>query len=1216
MGVLWLLFLSSAAAADWQQEAAFRFRSLEPAEGAKPGFTRLSTDLTGIAFTNVLSQTRHITNQIYLNGSGVAAGDVDGDGLCDLYFCGLDRPNALYRNLGHWRFQDITGQAGVACAGQDSTGAVFADIDGDGDLDLIVNTIGHGTHIFMNDGKGHFTELPGSPINLKRGGMSLALADLDGDGDLDLYVANYRTDTIRDMPRARIKGQYINGAPKVVSFNDRPTTDPELAGRLTLERNGKLVEQGEVDALFLNDGKGHFSSVSFTDGRFVDEDGQNLTEPPYDWGLSVMFRDLNGDGYPDLYVCNDFQSPDRIWINNGKGQFHALPRLAIRHTSRFSMGVDVADLNRDGHDDIFVADMLSRDHFRRQVQVGELVPYYSQPGVLNDRPQYSQNTLLVNRGDGTYAEIAWFAGVEASEWSWMPVFLDVDLDGYEDLLVSNGAERDGMNGDVIQQGERMKNAGNLSERELLEGHRLFPRLATPNAAFRNRGNLTFEDVSSAWGFNAPSVSQGMGLADLDNDGDLDLVINNMNGPAGIFRNNSSAPRVAVRLKGELLNTRGIGARITLHGGAVPAQTQEMLCGGRYLSSDDNLRVFAAGSLTNRMTLEVLWRSGKRTSIPDVKANFIYEVDEAAASKPTAGGGTTAADQPFFEDVSRQLQHKHHQLPFDDFARQPLLPNKLSQLGPGVAWDDIDHDGWDDLAIAAGAGGQLALYRNDRRGGFALMTNAPLARTVSRPQTTVLGLQGSLLAGSSNYEDGLTNGGAIRIYDLQRNVGGESVLGQLSSTGPLAVGDVDGDGLLDLFIGGRVIPGHYPEPATSLLLHNERGRLVPLQYFEKLGLVSGAVLSDLDGDGMPELILACEWGPIRVFRNQSGHFEEITERLGLAKYTGWWNGVSTGDFDGDGKLDIVISNWGLNSRYRASPQEPRRIYFGDLSGGAGVDLIECYFDARLRKELPDRNLRAVGAALPFVFERTPTFESYGRATVSEVYAERLQGTGRLEVNTLATTVFLNRGDHFEPVVLPEEAQWSTAFGVCIGDFDGDGNEDIFLSQNFFAVNPDGARQDAGRGLWLKGDGTGGFTSVPGHQSGVLAYGEQRGCALADYDGDGRVDLVVAQNGAETKLFHNVRAKPGLRVRLKGPPSNVRAIGASMRLVYGEKFGPLREIHAGSGYWSQDSAVQVLGKSQEPTALWVRWPGGKITQSPLPPGAREIEVDVTGKLLVNR
>ena len=1226
--LLWLFLASQAGAAAWQQETGYRFRPLEPvSEPGKPGFTQLPASLTGILFTNVLSQGRHMTNQIYLNGSGVAAGDIDGDGLCDLYFCGLDRPNALYRNLGNWHFQDITAQAGVACAGLDCTGAVFADIDGDGDLDLIVNTIGHGTHIFLNDGKGHFSELsPGSPINLKRGGMSLALADIDGNGTLDLYVANYRVDTIRDMPHARIQGQYVNGAPTIVSFNEQPLTTPELEGRFSLEPSGKLLEHGEVHVLAVNDGKGHFSPVSFTDGRFLDEDGKPLATPPHDWGLSIMFRDLNGDGFPDLYVCNDFQSPDRIWINNGKGQFRALPRLALRHTSRFSMGVDVADINRDGYDDIFVADMLSRDQYRRQVQVGELVPYFSQPGVYEDRPQYSFNTLQVNRGDGTYAELAWSAGVEASEWSWMPVFLDVDLDGYEDILISNGAERDGMNGDVIQQGEKMKKAGNLSERELLEGHRLFPRLATRNLAFRNRGNLTFEEVSAAWGFDTPSVSQGMALADLDNDGGMDVVINNMNGPAGIYRNNCSAPRVAVRLKGVPPNTRGIGARLTLRGGAVPVQSQEMICGGRYLSADDNLRVFAAGSLTNRMTLEVRWRSGKRSTIEGVQPNCLYEVDENGA-EPSAPAPPAGPEQPFFEDVSRLLQHQHHQEPFDDFARQPLLPKKLSQFGPGVAWEDVDQDGWDDLAIGGGKGGRLAIYRNDQHGGFTALSNPPLSRIVARDQTGIVGLSGALLVGSNNYQDGTTNGGAIRVYDLARNASGENVLGQASSTGPLSLGDVDGDGHLSLFIGGRVIPGRYPEPATSLLLRNEGGRFIPKQRFEHLGLVSGAVFSDLDGDGFPELILACDWGPIRIFRNNHGHLEPwdlpITWRTNengslnsqlstLSQLTGWWNGVTTGDFDGDGKLDIIASNWGLNSPYRASPQEPQRIYFGDVSADGGVDLIECYFDTRLGKELPERNLRAVGAALPFVFENTPTFESYGRAAVADVYGQRLQHTQRLEVNTLATMVFLNRGDHFEAVFLPQEAQWSTAFGVSVGDFDGDGNEDIFLSQNFFAVNQDGFRQDAGRGLWLKGNGAGEFASVPGQQSGVIAYGEQRGCALSDYDGDGRVDLVIGQNGAETKLFHNVRAKPGLRVRLRGPAGNTRAIGAAMRLVYGDKMGPLREIHAGSGYWSQDSAVQVLGKSAEPTALWVRWPGGKTTQSPLSAGAREVEVNMDGSV----
>jgi len=609
--------LQSGSALEWQTGNGWRSAQLPVAKSGSTGFTLLPPSVTGIGFTNQLSDTNAALNQIRLNGSGVAAGDVDGDGRVDLYFCGLDNPNALYRNLGQWKFEDITARAGVACPGQYSTGAVFADIDGDGDVDLLVNALGGGTRLFLNDGQGHFTESTNSGLIRRRGSMSMALADVDGNGTLDVYVANYRTTTIRSTGL------------DMLNVNGRRMLRPQDRDDYELTPEGLVRERGEPDILYLNAGKGKLRPVSWTEGSFLDEEGKPLASPPRDWGQSVMFRDLDGNGAPDIYVCNDFWSPDRVWINDGRGKFRALSGRALTKTSSFSMGIDFADVNRDGLDDFIVLDMLSADHVRRMSQFSETETASLPSGFGTDpeRPQVARNTLFLNRGDGTFSEIAFFSRLEATEWSWCPIFLDVDLDGYEDLLITTGYSFDTQDLDADQ---RINALGPWPRERVPFKLLMYPPLPLPNKAFRNEHNLTFRELGHEWGFDFKGVSQGMCLCDLDNDGDLDVVVNNMNGVAGLYRNESNAPRVAVRLKGQAPNTQGIGARIWLYGGAVPRQSQEMICGGRYLSGDDPMRVFAAGSLTNEMRIEVRWRNGKRSAVNGVKANRIYEIIEAGA----------------------------------------------------------------------------------------------------------------------------------------------------------------------------------------------------------------------------------------------------------------------------------------------------------------------------------------------------------------------------------------------------------------------------------------------------------------------------------------------------------------------------------------------------------------------------------------------------------
>ncbi len=1221
-GYVWLLVAGilggcSSGASEWHEAQGYRWRELEVPRRGGPGFTQLEPSKTGIEFANSVTERQLLQNRHLGQGSGVTLGDVDGDGLVDIYFGRIDGPNALYKNLGDWRFEDITERSGVAAGDRFTTGVTLADVDGDRDLDLLVLSLGGTNSLFLNDGTGVFTERSeAAGLDSGFGSTTATMADVDGDGDLDLYVANYRVLRVEDVyaPEDRTFARTLR------QVGDRWEVAPNFREYYRVRVREDLdavvrTQRAEPDLFYLNDGSGRFERVPLTSGRFLDEDGEPLTEELEYFNLSARFHDLDDDGDQDLYVAADFEDPDQIWINDGKGTFRAIPRLALRTTSNSAMAIDFSDVDRDGDTDIFEADMLAHDPRRRRTQKPSHTPFPKLIGRIDDRPQLMRNTLHLNRGDGTYAQIAEFAGVDASGWSWATFFLDVDLDGYEDILLLTGHTWDVMDFDI-----QNRIARGITRTDWRRERFLFPKLHLPNVIFRNNGDLTFDEVGREWGFaDEEDVSHGPAMGDLDGDGDLDVVTNRLGFAAGVYRNDATAPRVAVRLVGEPPNTYGVGSKIQVLGGPVAQQQKEVTVGGLYLSSSEPTYTFATGGASD-VTISVHWHSGVTTVIRGVQPNRLYEIREPAqgelAERPSVSTSTSA--QPWFTDISGALGHVHADSTFDDMARQPLLRNTLSLLGPGVTWYDVDGDSDEDLLITSGQGGKLALFSNETGRFRAIPVQS---RNSLYDQTTVLGLPSqdggtTLLVGQSNYS-AATPSEAVGLpgvlafdMDVAAVSANAAIGGDNSSVGPLALADYDGDGDLDLFVGGRVIPAAYPVAASSRLYRNEGGTFeldtANSAVLSSIGLVSSAVFSDVDVDSDVDLLLALEWGPLILLTNEGGKFGETEAGRFFKDYKSRWIGVATGDLNGDGRPDIVATSWGRNTRYRMSNARPLFLYYGDFDRDGKLDLLEAQFEEERQSVFPLESFTRIKNAMPRVQQRIETHMAFADATLDEILGSQLESAGRLEATSFDHILFLSSDGAYEAVPLPREAQFAPSSYAGIADFDGDGHEDLFLTQNLFTTEIETPRYDAGRGLLLRGDGTGNLQPVPGQVSGIRVYGDQRAAAYADYNGDGRIDLAVSQNGAATKLYRNDAAEPGLRVRLVGPPENPHAIGAMVCLAYGDNRGPVREVQAGSGYWSQNGAVQVFGMSDSVTGVWVRWPGGGEVQVPVAAGQVEVVV----------
>lgn len=1206
----------------WHDEGGFRWRQLEVPRRGRDGFAPLRAAQTGITHANTVDDEHALANRHRLIGAGAALADVDGDGRLDLFLASVEVPAALYRNAGGMRFVDETAARGIDLAGAAATGATFADVDGDGDPDLLVGTLGGPLFLFRNDGTGRFSN------DTQRSGLvgglaatTLALADVDGDGDLDLYVATYKARNALDAypPQARAFDQVVK------KVGDRYQVVPEWEREYRIEDRpdlGGIVrsQRADRDLFFLNDGTGHFAAQPTAGARWRDERGAPLAEAPDFFGLAARFYDVNGDAAPDLYVCNDFEDPDQFWLNDGGGGFRLVAPLAVRATSNTCMSVDFGDVNRDGAVDFFTADMLSPGRESRQRQIPTHTPLRKTVGESPDRAQWMRNTLQLARGDGTWAQVADFAGVAATDWTWGSAFVDVDLDGYEDLLTAAGHRWDIRDADTF---DRIRNAFPRVAWNREQGE--FPRLAVPSLALRNNGDVTFSPWPQ-WQYGTDSaIAHGLALGDLDGDGDLDVVATRLGEPPVLYRNEGRAPRVAVRLAGRAPNTRAIGAVVTVRAPSLPVQSREVTEGGMYLSGSDPMLAFATGR-DSVVQVEVRWRSGAVTVIDGVGANRLLEIREgeaasgaiargASAGGASAQGAGDGAGPALFADATALLGgHQHVEGLYDDFARQPLLPHRFSQAGPGVAWADADGDGREDLLVASGRGGRLAVLRNTAR-GFVRADGPAAAGDLGAlvPLARADGMH--VLASQSNYEATSDSARIIpSVLDVPLRAGrpgaAATVVGGDSVTaGALALGDVNGDGVLDLFVGARVLPGAWPLPAPShLYLGRPDGGFAAAPAHDAslaaLGLVTAASFADLNGDGRADLVVASEWGPIRVLLNEEGRLRDATESLGLSGRSSRWLGVSAGDFDGDGRLDLVATSWGRNVPWRASPERPHALLVGRVD--EQFALVFAQVDSLTGQEMPTESFSRLGVALPSVRRRIGSYAEYARSDVGAVLGDQLAGMVRVGATTYDHLLLLNRGTRFEARPLPPASQQAPASAPVVADFDGDGREDLFLAQNFFPTEIGTLRFDAGAGVLLRGDGAGGFSPLGVGASGIRVLGDQRGAATADFDGDARADLAVAQNGAATRLFRNVGGRPGVRVRLEGGAGNPTGIGAQLRVRRGDALGAVREVRAGTGYWSSDGAITVLALPDGATAVQVRWPGGQLQEVPLAAGGRDLVI----------
>jgi len=926
-------------------------------------FQFLPSARTGIEFTN---RPRDLAQALSFIGSGVAIGDYDNDGLPDVFLTRQEDAGRLYRNLGDFRFEDVTARVKIDAKGMWSTGVTFVDVNGDGRLDLYICGFMHANRLYINTGDTFVEQAAQYGLDYNGATVSASFADYDRDGDLDVYLLTH------EIPRADLPP----GDPILRKPGFPPEIKPGFRKYFYLmkQRNGKwiAVPAGQTDRLLRNDGD-----------TFVDVTGQSgIKRGPYT-GLSANWWDYNDDGWPDLYVANDFMGPDRLYRNNGPDSagvvtFTDVIAESVPHTPWFSMGSDYGDVNNDGLMDYLASDMAGTNHYRDKLSMGSMSGPDSRAWFLNwpTPPQYMRNALYVNTGTSRFMESAFLSGLARTDWTWTVRLADLDNDGRLDVYFTNGMSRDWFNGDLhAEESAYMARQGISATRHGLNTAFAFWRAQESypleNRAYRNLGDLEFEETSRAWGLDHFGVSTGAATGDLDGDGDLDLVVNGFDEPVRVYRNDlAEGHAVVFELKGLARNRQALGTRLEMElEGEAGVQIRYVGAGRGFMSSSDTLVHFGIGAHAIIDRLTVRWPSGVEESFFNLAANQRYTLTEPSSG--AANSGPPEITPTWFLPADAGLADiRLQEQPYDDFERQPLLPNKYSQLGPSIAWGDIDGDGDLDAYVGRPKGSPKEILINEGPGGFRFVTPDVFGGALRYEDMGALWfdvdadgdldlyvVSGGVEAepGDASFQDRLyLNEGKNQFSD-----GTEQWLPRLTNSGGVVIAaDFDRNGTVDLFIGGRIVPGQYPSPPESVLLVNDGSQFSVagpdvVGNLQSAGMVTGAVWSDVNDDGWPDLIATYEWGPVRLFQNHEGRFEDITSSVGLDGRTGWFNGIAAGDVDNDGDTDYFVGNFGLNTKYEPEPGKPELLFYADFDGTGHKNIVEAKFEDGI--SLPHRGL---------------------------------------------------------------------------------------------------------------------------------------------------------------------------------------------------------------------------------------------------------------------